>query len=138
MVSRDLATETTPEAKIKFSYGENGSFELDPDPNGPFASVDWPGKPATWHQLSQTPAPAATVFYGELAITTVMNDHFMPYLWTSDANAAKEIDGARHSSRSNYVFVDDHVEPRPMAQVFKWDTDMTKRIDRLNPMLAAH
>lgn len=130
---RPPATLDSTEASYKLSYGENGSFELDAD--DPIVD-DYPGKPLTWHLVGQTPKPTTTVFYGELAMTAVMNDHFMPYFWHSDANAAKEIDGTRHKTQSNYVFVDGHAQPKRMEEIFKWDADITKRIDQLNPYLA--
>ena len=130
---RPLATAASTEDTYKLSYGENGCFEL--DANDPVVT-DYPGKPATWHLVNQTPKPTTTVFYGELAITAPMNDHFMPYYWHSDANAAKEIDGTRHRGQSNWVFVDCHAQPKPMVEIFKWDSDITKRVDQLNPSLA--
>jgi prepilin-type processing-associated H-X9-DG protein len=65
-----------------------------------------------------------------------MNDHFMPYFWCSDQSAAKEIDGKRHGDTSNYAFVDGHAEGKRMEQMFKWDPDVTKRLDQFNPSLA--
>jgi prepilin-type processing-associated H-X9-DG protein len=130
---RAPATIDSTEASYKLSYGENGYFELD----GADDPSDYPLKPATWHLVNQTPKPSTTVFYGELAITAKMNDHFMPYQWRNDAMAAMEIDGSRHRSQSNYVFVDCHVQPKQMAEVFKVDAnDATKSIDQFNPGLA--
>ena len=131
--TRPLATESDTEASYKLSFGMNSCFELDPD--DPFVD-DYPGKPATWHRVDQVPAATATVFYGELAVTTVMNDHFMPYYWHSDQNAAREIDGARHRDTSNYIFVDGHSEPKRMDQVWKWNSDVNLRVDQFNPSLA--
>jgi prepilin-type N-terminal cleavage/methylation domain-containing protein/prepilin-type processing-associated H-X9-DG protein len=130
---RPLATPDSTQASYKLSFGENGYFEL--NFNDPLVD-DWPGKPATWHTVDQVPTPGTTVFYGELAITAVMNDHFMPYYWFSDQNANKEIDGLRHGDHANYVFVDGHAELKTMVQVWKWAPAVGDRIDQFNPSLA--
>ncbi len=128
---RKLASAAEDESTYVLSYGENSYFEIDPA-----LGIDYPGSPATWRTTSKVLKAASTVFYGELAITAPMNDHFMPYYYSSDADADKEIDGLRHITGSNYAFVDGHAAIKPKDEIFKWDDDPAKRTDQFCPFLA--
>jgi len=105
-----------------WSYGLNVYFELDPDYD------DYVGSPQTWRRTTRIPRPAATVL---LAETPGDVDHIMSHFWTTVADAA-DLAARRHKARSNGLFVDGHVEARPLERIYDPDSG----VDAWNPSLA--
>jgi prepilin-type N-terminal cleavage/methylation domain-containing protein/prepilin-type processing-associated H-X9-DG protein len=104
------------------SYGFNYFFEVG-------AEDDYPGKPQTWRKLTSVPKPTTTINYAEVSIGA---DHVMPALgWLSGTDAANEIASTRHKQRSNYAFVDGHVELLRLNQTYQ-----PPQLDLWNPSLA--
>ncbi len=105
------------------SYGMNYYFEVGPDD-------DYPGKPQSWRKLSQIPQPASVIFFTEVLTAA---DHVMPALsWTSLADAEADVASKRHQGRSNYTFVDGHVESRTLSSVY----NPAQGVDLWNPSRA--
>jgi prepilin-type N-terminal cleavage/methylation domain-containing protein/prepilin-type processing-associated H-X9-DG protein len=100
------------------SYCFNVYFELGTDD-------DYPGKPQTWHWLSQIPKPADTVFLAENAAGA---DHAMAHFWMSVSDAEGEVDSKRHRRKSNYIFVDGHGELLPLICTYN-----PPQLDQWNP-----
>jgi prepilin-type N-terminal cleavage/methylation domain-containing protein/prepilin-type processing-associated H-X9-DG protein len=91
------------------SYGLNYYVEVGEDD-------DYPGKPQTWHKLSQVPKPSTTILYTEVSVAA---DHVMPALgWQTAADAANEVASQRHRQKSNYAFVDGHGELLLLRRTF--------------------
>ena len=105
------------------SYGLNYYVELGDED-------DYPGKPQTWRKYSQIAKPSGTIIYTEV-ITDA--DHVMPALtWLTVADAENDVAWQRHKQKSNYAFVDGHVELRAIASTF----DPAQGVDLWNPCLA--
>lgn len=94
-----------------YSYGLNVFYELTPEGD------DYEGSPATWRRLLHVPNPSKTVLLAE-ARPIPYADHFMCHQWSGLATADYAVDSSRHSKRSNYLFVDGHVEPYLLEQTF--------------------
>ena len=109
-----------------FSYGLNVYFELTPDGD------DYDGSPATWRKPANVERPGATILLAEPK-PVYFADHIMSHQWTSAAGASNAVDGKRHATRSNFFFVDGHVEALPVSATF----DPAKKINLWNPGLAA-
>lgn len=107
-----------------WSYGINVFFELGLDDG-------YEGKPATWHKLINIERPGSTILLGELK-GTPGHDHFMCHQWASTSTAKSAVAWNRHSNKSNYLFVDGHVENLFVESTF----DPVKNIDRWNPSKA--
>lgn len=105
-----------------WSYGQNVYFELDPDMD------DYQGSPQSWRRVPMVPHPSATVLQGENASAA---DHIMPHFWLNASNAT-DVAHARHGKRSNYSFVDGHVEAREFSTTYEPD----RQVDAWNPSLA--
>ena len=108
----------TNASSTHLSYGLNVYFELEPADG--FTS---------WHQFSQVPKPVKVILYTEIASA---GDHVMPMDWITIADAQDDVAFTRHRRKSNYSFVDGHVEPRPLASTF----DPGRGLDLWNPLLA--
>jgi prepilin-type N-terminal cleavage/methylation domain-containing protein/prepilin-type processing-associated H-X9-DG protein len=107
------------------SYGLNYYFEVGEED-------DYPGKPQTWHKLSQVPKPSSTVMYTEIEIA-IMADHVMPALcWMCLADAENEVAHLRHKPKSNYAFVDGHAGPLKLSATY----DPDRQLDCWNPSRA--
>jgi prepilin-type N-terminal cleavage/methylation domain-containing protein/prepilin-type processing-associated H-X9-DG protein len=105
------------------SYGLNYYVEVGDED-------DYPGKPQTWRKLSQIAKPTTTIIYTEVSIAA---DHVMPALcWLTVADAENDVAWQRHKQKSNYAFVDGHVELRAVASTF----DPGQGLDLWNPSLA--
>jgi prepilin-type N-terminal cleavage/methylation domain-containing protein/prepilin-type processing-associated H-X9-DG protein len=104
-----------------WSYGLNVYFELGPEDS-------YEGSPTTWRRRADVPQPAVTVLFAENASDA---DHIMPHFWVNPGDA-EDADHRRHRGRSNYAFVDGHIESLPLTGVF----DPPRRLDRWNPGLA--
>ncbi|MBU3666602.1 MAG: prepilin-type N-terminal cleavage/methylation domain-containing protein [Chthoniobacterales bacterium] len=112
-----------------YSYGLNVFFELDPDGD------DYVGAPASWRRTVAIPNPSRTIMLAEVASASggMTADHFMCHQWSS-VNAAKNaVAHERHSGKSNFLFVDGHVETLPIA-----DTFTSKTHNRWNPSTAGN
>ena len=103
------------------SYGLNVYCEVGVDD-------DYPGKPQTWHKLSQIRRPVATVLNAEAGTGA---DHLMAQFWMSLRDAADEVDSQRHRKQSNYSFVDGHAQWLPLAKTYSPPV-----LDSWNPLLA--
>ena len=105
-----------------YSYGLNVFFELDPDGD------DYVGAPASWRRTSAVSNPSRTILMAEVesgSSGAMTADHFMCHQWSS-VNAAKNaVAHERHSGKSNFLFVDGHVAPLPIADTF---TSRTKNL----------
>ena len=65
--------------------------------------------------------------------SSIAADHVMPALcWLTTADAENEVASQRHKQKSNYAFVDSHVELRALASTF----DPGQGLDLWNPSLA--
>jgi prepilin-type N-terminal cleavage/methylation domain-containing protein/prepilin-type processing-associated H-X9-DG protein len=104
---------------LPWSYGLNVYFELGPDD-------DYHGKPRTWRRMTSIPSPSTTIEYSENATGA---DHIMAHFWMSESDAV-DVDSLRHRLRSNYTFVDGHVESRR----FNITYNPQQNIDLWNPM----
>jgi prepilin-type N-terminal cleavage/methylation domain-containing protein/prepilin-type processing-associated H-X9-DG protein len=107
--------------RTPWSYGLNVYFELGPDD-------DYEGKPQTWRRVGLVPNPVATVGFAENASGA---DHIMPNFWAA-ASDAVDVASRRHHQRSNYTFVDGHVEGREFTTIY----DPPRKVDQWNPSLA--
>lgn len=108
-----------------YSYGMNVFFELTPDGD------DYTGSPATWRRPSQVPSPSRTVLLGETR-PVAFGDHFMCHQWAGTQAARNALAWDRHSKKSNYLFVDGHVEALPVEATFNPGAD----VNLWNPSLA--
>jgi prepilin-type N-terminal cleavage/methylation domain-containing protein/prepilin-type processing-associated H-X9-DG protein len=90
-----------------WSYGLNVYFELGEED-------DYTGKPQTWRRVGSVPRPATTLLFGENASEA---DHIMPNFWSRPEDAV-DLAADRHRGRSNYTFVDGHVEARALRTVY--------------------
>lgn len=120
------------------SYGMNVFFELTSErrytPAGmPIMSRDsYEGSPAIWHRPVNVPFPSKTVLLAESTNTAPGADHFMAHQWQTTLAAETAVDTQRHATRSNFVFVDGHVESRPISSTF----DPSSQVNQWNPSLA--
>lgn len=96
------------------SYGLNVCFELTPDGD------DYLGAPASWRKVVGVTAPNRTILLAEVrsAAGGMAADHFMCHQWSSVAAAKNAVAHDRHDGRSNYLFVDGHVESLTVEQTF--------------------
>ncbi len=102
-----------------WSYGLNVYFELGPED-------DYRGKPQTWRRTTAVPRPSTTLLFAENASTA---DHIMPNFWSGPEEAV-DLAADRHGGRANYVFVDGHVEARPLRAVY----DPSRGVDLWHPL----
>ncbi len=106
------------------SYGFNYYLEVGDED-------DYPGKPQTWRKFSQVPKPCTTIMFTEIDVA-IMADHVMPALcWMTTADAEKEVASQRHKQKSNYAFVDGHVELLEIRRTYN-----PPQTDRWNPTMA--
>jgi len=110
------------------SYGLNVFFELAPDGD------DYVGAPAAWRTSLSVTAPSRTILLAEVrsAAGGMAADHFMCHQWSSVGAAKNAVAYDRHAGRSNYLFVDGHVENLTVDQTFS-----SKRKNMWNPSAAA-
>ncbi len=111
-----------------YSYGVNVFFELG-------QGDSYVGRPSTWRCSMHVPSPARTIMLAEIrqAAGSVGAEHFMCHQWSS-LNAAKNaVANDRHSGRSNFLFVDGHVETMALEDTFQ---SRTKNL--WNPSTAAN
>lgn len=126
-VNRELRcpcnTDPSPTA---YSYGLNVFFELQPGDS-------YLGRPTTWRRTIQVPSPGRTVLLAEVGSTSgaMGPDHFMCHQWSGLAAAKNAVASERHSGRSNYLFVDGHVESLAVEETF-----LSREKNRWNPSLA--
>jgi prepilin-type processing-associated H-X9-DG protein/prepilin-type N-terminal cleavage/methylation domain-containing protein len=64
---------------------------------------------ATPHQTAVR-SPSRTILVCEAAPTATGSDHVHPELWLSAQDVRNAVDHSRHGGRSNFLFVDGHVE----------------------------
>lgn len=109
------------------SYGLNVFFELLPDGD------DYAGAPASWRTSFSVTAPSRTILLAEVrsAAGGMAADHFMCHQWSSVGAAKNAVAHDRHAGRSNYLFVDGHVESLTVDQTFS-----SKRRNMWNPSMA--
>ncbi len=104
------------------SYGLNVYFELNPDYD------DYPGSPQQWQSLQNAPRPGGCVLLAEIPGNV---DHVMSHFWSEGADGL-DVAPERHEGRSNYLFLDGHLENLPLEAVYL----PSKDINRWNPSLA--
>ncbi len=127
-VTRELGCPGNPRAPAStYSYGMNVFFEL----RSPGDS--YLGRPATWRRLAQVPSPARTILLAETASAAggMAPDHFMCHQWSGIGAARNAIAHDRHAGKSNYLFVDGHVECLPVEATF-----VSREQNRWNPSVA--
>ena len=107
------------------SYALNVYFELNPDGD------DYVGSPATWRRQVSVPKPGATILLAEPK-DVYYADHIMCHMWSSARGATNAVDTQRHTKKSNYLFVDGHVESLPIEATY----DSATGVNRWNPSLA--
>ncbi len=100
----------------QWSYGKNLYFELFP----------WETDGPTWTRIDQVENPGRVIVYGELKTNSAV-DHIMAQLW--EEGATPEVDLARHGPKSNYAYLDGHVEGKTFPETF----DLSKKINQWNP-----
>lgn len=108
-----------------YSYALNVYFELNP------AGDDYPGSPLIWRRPASVNTPGATILLAEPK-AVYYADHIMCHQWSSTRAAANAVDSLRHGKKSNYAFVDGHVEPLAAAETF----DPSRGVNLWNPSLA--
>ena len=108
-----------------YSYGLNVYFELDPEGD------DYLGSPATWRRLSQIPTSTNTILMGQTR-PVIYGDHLMCHQWSGLQAAKNALNHEIHDGKSNYLFVDGHVETLPVEKTF----DPSRQLNRWNPSLA--
>ena len=102
-----------------YSYGMNVFFEVG-------QGDSYLGRPATWRCSMQGPGPARTSLLAETRSGSggaMTADHFMCHQWSSLTAVKNAVAHDRHSGKSNFLFVDGHVETLPIADTFKSRTD---------------
>lgn len=109
-----------------FSYAMNVHFELDP------SGDDYAESPLTWRKVNQVPAPGRTILLAEPR-PVLFGDHLMCHQWSSPSSAKNALSADRHAGRSNFLFVDGHVESLEPEQTY----DPGEGINCWNPALAA-
>jgi len=90
-----------------YSYGMNVFYELTPDGD------DYQGSPSTWRRACQVASPSKTILLAETR-PVAFGDHFMCHQWSGIPAARNAVASDRHSKKSNYLFVDGHVEALPV------------------------
>lgn len=108
-----------------YSYGMNVHFELDPDGD------DYTGSPTTWRRLHKSPNPTSTVLMAQTR-PILFGDHLMCHQWSSVQAAKNALLHDIHSGKSNYLFLDGHVETLRVEETF----DPARKLNRWNPSLA--
>lgn len=108
-----------------YSYGLNVHFELDP------SGDNYRGSPATWRRIAQVPAPSRTILLAETP-PIAFGDHFMCHQWSGAGAARNAVAHARHEGKSNYLFVDGHVETLTVEETI----DTGGGVNLWNPSLA--
>jgi len=109
----------------KYTCAMNVHFELSPKGD------DYEGSPTTWRKMRLIPKKQRTVLLAE-SRPVAFGDHFMCHLWETLAAAENAVAFDRHAGRSNYLFVDGHVEPLAIEETF--DPAATRNL--WNPSLA--
>lgn len=132
-----LSTTAAASPQLRWSYGLNVFFELNPELRYTPAGLpilgsrdSYPGSPATWHRLSDIPVPPKTVLFAES--THPLADHFMAHQWSSAAAAQSVVAARRHDNKANYAFVDGHIETLSIEKTFAPEAG----VNRWNPSLA--
>jgi prepilin-type N-terminal cleavage/methylation domain-containing protein/prepilin-type processing-associated H-X9-DG protein len=103
----------------QWSYGKNLYFELFP----------WETEGPTWTRIDQVERPGRVILYGELKTNSAV-DHIMAQLW--EEGAIPEVDKTRHGLRSNYAYLDGHID----SAVFENTYDPARRRNQWNPAWA--
>jgi prepilin-type processing-associated H-X9-DG protein/prepilin-type N-terminal cleavage/methylation domain-containing protein len=109
-----------------YSYGLNVFFELS-------QGDSYLGRPSTWRRLAQVPSPARTILLAESAAAAggMAPDHFMCHQWSGVGAARHAVAHDRHAGKSNFLFVDGHVEALPVEATFN-----SRDENRWNPSVA--
>lgn len=110
------------------SYAMNVFFELSAEAD---SGDSYAGSPTTWRKAASVPRPARTVLLAEPRATE-NGDHFMCHEWSSLNAARNAVAWDRHSKKSNYLFVDGHVESLRVEDTF----DPAQGVNLWNPSLA--
>ena len=98
-----------------------------------------PSKSAFASRIDDVPTKSLTILVCELGGTSsqalAMPDHVMPYGWygVGATDPASLVAETRHRGVANYLWCDGHVS----AEVFSATFDMSKKLDRWCPQLAA-
>jgi len=108
-----------------YSYALNVFFELTPDGD------DYEGSPATWRKVFAVEKPSSTILLAEPR-KVFYADHVMAHLWSSSAAAKNALDSRRHQNKSNFAFVDGHIESLPVEATY----DRSSGLNLWNPSLA--
>jgi prepilin-type N-terminal cleavage/methylation domain-containing protein/prepilin-type processing-associated H-X9-DG protein len=102
------------EGTLKYSYGLNVYFELNPEIDS------YEGSPATWSRFEDLPAATRTVLLGESRYTA-FGDHFMAHDWGGIGAAKNAIEYDRHLGKANYLFADGNVQRLSVEETFDPD-----------------
>ncbi len=105
------------------SYGLNVYFELDP------SFDEYEGSPLQWRRPAAVPNSSQTILLAEVGGNS---DHVMAHFWTPGVESGYDCAHDRHKGKSNYAFVDGHVELLRINGVF----DPSRGVNRWNPSLA--
>lgn len=108
-----------------YSYALNVFFELTPDGD------DYEGSPATWRKVFTVERASSTILLAEPR-KVFYADHIMAHMWAGSAAAKNALDFARHEKRSNFAFVDGHIESLPVEATY----DRSRGLNLWNPSLA--
>lgn len=106
------------------TYALNVFFELNPDYD------DYEGNPQTWRRLVLVPRPGRTLLFAEIS-TQSSADHIMAHFWQGNTGTF-EVASAQHQGKSNYAFVDGHVETLSLPETY----DPASNVNLWNPSLA--
>jgi prepilin-type N-terminal cleavage/methylation domain-containing protein/prepilin-type processing-associated H-X9-DG protein len=112
----------SPRPPGRWSYGQNVHFELDPEAD------DYFGSPTTWRRQRDVGTPSGVILQGEVPGGA---DHVMSHFWFRPEDAV-DLAPRRHGRRSQYSFVDGHVEARRFEEVY----DLVRGVDAWNPARA--
>lgn len=99
------------EGTLRYSYGLNVYFELNPEIDS------YEGSPATWGRLENIPVPTRTILLGESRYTAY-GDHFMAHDWGGIGAARNAIEHDRHMGKANYLFADGNVQRLTVEETF--------------------
>ena len=108
-----------------YSYALNVHFELNPDGD------DYQGAPNTWHAFHQVPSPGGTILFAQPKPVR-FGDHLMCHQWSGIQAAKNALNHEIHDGKSNFLFVDGHVETLPVEETI----DPARNLNRWNPSLA--
>lgn len=108
-----------------YSYAMNVYFELNP------IGDDYTGSPMIWRRPASVTSPGATILLAEPQPVSYA-DHIMCHQWSTTRAVTNAVDTLRHGKKSNYAFVDGHVESMEGVDTF----NPAKGINLWNPSLA--